>query len=170
MSLRLGVCERVPSTMSELAQRVIEVLIARGQTLATCESLTGGSLGAELVSVPGASDAYLGGVVSYATRIKMEVAGVSPETIADYGVVSRECASQMAMGTAHVCKAAWAIATTGVAGPTEVEGHAPGTVWVAVYDGSRCQTRLLSLVGGREDVITQSVTEALRFFLECARE
>ncbi len=141
--------------MSDLARRVIELLIARGQTLATCESLTGGSLGAELV---------------YATRLKTQIAGVSPEVVAEQGVISSECASQMAIGAARVCKAIWAIATTGVAGPTEVEGHAPGTVWVAVYDGWRCHTRLLSLAGGREDVITQSVSEALRFFLERARE
>ena len=78
-----------------LAARVLEVLAARGETLATAESLTGGMLSSLLTDVPGASRSFVGGVVSYATRVKISVLDVPAEVVERHGVVSEECAAAM---------------------------------------------------------------------------
>ena len=77
-----------------VAARVLEALADRGETLATAESLTGGLLSARLTDVPGASRSFVGGVVSYATRVKVSLLGVPPEVVQEHGVVSEECASR----------------------------------------------------------------------------
>jgi nicotinamide-nucleotide amidase len=107
-------------------------LVRLGVTLATAESLTGGAL-ADLVSAsPGASESYLGGVVSYATSVKTALLGVSADTIDAHGVVSAACAEEMAVGVKELLGADWALSTTGVAGPTEQEGKPVGTVFVGL--------------------------------------
>jgi nicotinamide-nucleotide amidase len=101
------------------------LLLARGQTLAVAESLTGGMVASRLVAVPGASEWFRGGVVSYASEVKHEVLGV-PEG----PVVSEAAAIAMADGVRRLLGADVGLATTGVAGPTEMEGQPPGTVWL----------------------------------------
>ena len=81
-----------------VAARVLETLAGRGETLATAESLTGGLLSARLTDVPGASRSFVGGVVSYATRVKVSLLGVPAEVVQEHGVVSEECALAMARG------------------------------------------------------------------------
>lgn len=131
------------------AARVLEALAARGDTLATAESLTGGLLSARLTDVPGASRSFVGGVVSYATRVKVSLLGVPEVLVETYGVVSGECAVAMAQGVRTVLGATWAIATTGVAGPDEQEDKPVGTVWVAVAGPSGVVSRRLALRGDR---------------------
>ena len=80
------------------AARVLEALAGRGETLATAESLTGGLLSSRLTDVPGASRSFVGGVVSYATRVKVALLGVPDEVVQEHGVVSQECALAMAQG------------------------------------------------------------------------
>jgi len=134
------------------ARRVLEVLAQRGETLAAAESLTGGLLSARLTDVPGASRSFVGGVVSYATRVKVSVLDVPAEVVEEHGVVSQECARAMAYGVRDRLDATWGLATTGVAGPDEQEGRAVGTVWVAVAGPDRVETRLLDLAGDRQDI------------------
>jgi PncC family amidohydrolase len=87
-------------------------LTRHGLRLATAESLTGGAL-ADLVSAsPGASESYLGGIVSYATSVKTTVLGVSEQTVRTHGVVSAECAEEMAARARELIGADWAISTT----------------------------------------------------------
>ncbi len=131
------------------AARVLETLAGRGQTLATAESLTGGLLAARLTDVPGASRSFVGGVVSYATRVKESVLGVPPEVVQEHGVVSEECALAMARGVRDRLDATWGMATTGVAGPDRQEGRAVGTVWVAIAGPGGGTARLLALGGDR---------------------
>ena len=131
------------------AARVLETLAMRGETLATAESLTGGLLAARLTDVPGASRSFVGGVVAYATRLKVATLGVAPELVERYGVVSRECAEAMAGGVRDRLGATWGLATTGVAGPDPQEGHRVGTVWIAVAGPDYAETRLLALEGDR---------------------
>ena len=145
---------------AEVAAWVHLLLRNRGETVATAESLTGGRLASALTGVPGASRTYLGGVVAYATSVKESVLGVSPELVAEHGVVSAECALAMAGGVAGVTGATWGVATTGVAGPEGQEGHPPGTVHVGVV-GPGVATTLApdltrALVGGRDAI--QEVT------------
>ena len=135
-----------------LAERVLESLARRGETLATAESLTGGMLSAMLTDVPGASRSFVGGVVSYATRVKVSALGVPEHLVEEHGVVSRECAAAMAQGVRSRLDATWAMATTGVAGPDAQEGRAVGTVWVAVAGPDGVETRGLGLEGDRDDI------------------
>ena len=100
-----------------------ETLAGRGETLATAESLTGGQLSARLTDVPGASRCFVGGVVSYATRVKVSLLGVPAEVVEEYGVVSEECAAAMAHGVRDRLAATYGLATTGVAGPDSQEGQ-----------------------------------------------
>lgn len=115
-----------------LAAEVIATLTKRSLTLATCESLTGGGVGAALTSVPGASRVYRGGIVAYARELKVGLAGVDPELVAKEGVINELTALQMALGAKTRCDADWAVATTGVAGPAQQDGAEVGTVWFGV--------------------------------------
>ena len=104
------------SDQMTLAGALQAELLRRSAMLATAESLTGGRLGDVLSAAPGASDTYVGGVVSYATDVKQKVLGVSEETVETHGVVSAECAEEMATGVRELVGADWAVSTTGVAG------------------------------------------------------
>ena len=141
-------------------------LLERGMTLATAESLTGGALGDLVSASPGASETYLGGVVTYATEVKIRVLGVREATVEKHGVVSQECAVEMAEGVRTLVGATWGVATTGVAGPTEQEGKPVGLVFVAVAgpDGSRCEE--LRLHGDRAEVRKETCTAAAALVLE----
>ncbi|MYH96837.1 MAG: competence/damage-inducible protein A [Acidimicrobiia bacterium] len=105
---------------------VLDALRQRGWTLALAESLTGGLIGSRLTAVPGASDVFRGGLVSYASDVKFDLLDV-PEG----PVVSEEAVTAMARGAAKLLDADCAIAVTGVAGPDPLDGEDPGTVWMA---------------------------------------
>lgn len=134
-------------------------------TLATAESLTGGRLASMLTAVPGASATYRGGVVGYATDVKVGVLGVPPDLVERYGVVSAECAAAMAQGALALTGATYAVATTGVAGPTEQEGKPAGTVFIAVAGPAGVTAVALELAGSREQIVERTCTEALTALL-----
>ena len=144
-----------------LASRVLEVLAGRGESVATAESLTGGLLSATLTDVPGASRSFVGGVVSYATRVKESLLGVPAEVVSRHGVVSGECAAAMATGVRAVLDATWGLATTGVAGPDSQEGKPVGTVWVAVAGPRGTEVRRLALSGDRRSIREGSCRDVL---------
>ncbi len=157
--------------MNELAAKVIRTLGQRSLHIAVAESLTGGLLGATLTSVPGSSKVFLGGVVSYATRLKTALLGVPSDTIAHHSVVSEEVAIEMAVGLQNRTNADWVIAVTGVAGPDPQDGHAPGEVWVCVL-GPRVaslpqfrQAERFQFEGDREAVRAQTVDAAFTMLL-----
>ena len=141
-------------------------LLRRGQTLATAESLTGGALGDLVSASPGASETYLGGVVSYATSVKVDVLGVRQETVSSSGVVSAACAREMASGVRTLIGADWAVSTTGVAGPTEQEGQPVGTVFVGVAGPTGAIAHELHLEGNRAEIREQACTAAACSVLE----
>ena len=109
---------------------VLDMLRTRGLTLATAESLTGGMVGSRLCDIPGASDVFVGGVISYAAAVKHDLLAV-PEG----PVVTEEAARAMAVGVRDLLGTDVAVAATGVAGPDPSEGHPPGTVCMAVVVG-----------------------------------
>ena len=122
----------------ELEVAVGRLLRAAGTSLACAESLTGGGVGARVTAVPGASDYFLGSAVVYTAEAKRRVLGVSQETIDGPGVVSEECALEMAVGARRVFGADVGLALTGAAGPEPHGGAEPGTVWIALdADGVR---------------------------------
>ena len=118
------------ATMQSL---VHEVMRERGLTLATAESCTGGTIASLFTAMAGASAYFLGGVVAYANEVKRDVLGVNYDDIMTHGAVSETVARQMAEGVRHTTGADYAIATTGIAGPTGGSEAKPvGTVWMAV--------------------------------------
>jgi nicotinamide-nucleotide amidase len=135
---------------------VIALLQERGLTLATAESVTGGLIGARLTAVPGASAAFRGGVISYASEVKYDVLGL-PEG----PVVTASAAEQMALGAQRVLGADVGLGITGVAGPTEQEGVPVGTVFVGLAVGVEVTVSHLILPGDRRSVRDFSTISAL---------
>lgn len=133
-----------------MGQELQDRLVAQGATVATAESLTGGHLAAELTQLPGSSQTFLGGVVSYATSVKKKVLGVPDAVVHEHGVVSGQCAAAMAEGARDLLGATYAVSTTGVAGPEDQEGKPPGTVFVAVAGPGGTKVEELALDGDRE--------------------
>ncbi len=118
------------ATVQEL---VHNTLIGRGLTLATAESCTGGIIASRFTALPGASAYFRCGVVSYSNEAKADVLGVDPAAIRRFGAVSEPVARQMAEGARRIAGADFAVATTGIAGPTGGSDEKPvGTVWIAV--------------------------------------
>jgi nicotinamide-nucleotide amidase len=140
---------------------LVATLAGRGETLAVAESLTGGALAATVVDVPGASRAFRGGIVAYATELKHALLGVDAALLAEQGAVHPEVARQMADGARQRLGATWGVATTGVAGPAPQDGRVPGTVFVAVTGPSADRIERLLLPGGRAEVRAATVRRAL---------
>ena len=147
---------------------VVSLLLERGWTVATAESLTGGLVCAALTSVPGSSDTVRGGVVSYATDVKAELLGVDRGRLSEVGAVDAVVAAQMASGVCRLLGSEVGLATTGVAGPGPSAGVPAGTVHVAVCGpwDSRPTSRELRLDGDREAVRAATVAGVLGLLVE----
>jgi len=129
---------------TSLAQRVLELLTERGETLTTAESCTGGLIASTLTRVPGSSAGFHAGFVTYANHIKTSVLGVSPESLERHGAVSREVVIEMAEGALRRSGADYAVAVSGVAGPDGGTPDKPvGTVWIAWGRSGELGTREL---------------------------
>lgn len=146
--------------------------------MSTAESLTGGQLAARLTAVPGASTAYRGGVVAYATELKVAVLGVPASLVAQHGVVSAECALAMAVGIRELTGSTYGVSTTGVAGPGRQEDKPVGTVYVGLCGPSAAAAVTLELAelaelgelgelaGNRAAIIDRTVEAALQALLD----
>lgn len=146
----------------ETAEMVVARLFAdRGWTLACAESVTGGLVAARITDVAGASAFFRGGAVTYATSSKSSVLGVDPGIVATHGVVSGPVALAMAAGVRAAFDADVGLATTGVAGPTELDGTPVGTMVVAVSGPRGDADRELRLPGDRDNVRRLATTVAL---------
>ena len=136
---------------------VAQRLVGRGLTFGVAESLTGGLIASRLVNVPGASTWFRGGVVAYDSQVKFDVLGVPVGP-----VVTEPAAAAMAEGAARVTGADVGLGITGVAGPDEQEGVAPGTIFVGLaLPGEPTQTRQLRVPGDRERVRQYGAISAL---------
>jgi len=144
-------------------------LRARGETLATAESLTAGGLSQALTIVPGASDVFLGSITAYRPEVKISQLNVSKSVIAENSVVSEEVAIEMARGAIKSFRSTWAIATTGVAGPGPSDGSDAGRVFVA-FVGPSVKVIELSLSGDREVVRNATVASAIASFARILRQ
>jgi nicotinamide-nucleotide amidase len=153
----------------ELEETVGRLLRAAGKTLACAESLTGGGVGARLTSVAGASDSFVGSAVVYNAEAKRDVLGVTQETIDGPGVVSEECALQMAAGARRLFGADVGLALTGAAGPEPHAGADPGTVWIALEADDVRHARGFKVPGERFRVrrwAEQAGLDLIRRYLE----
>jgi len=146
-----------------LAEAVLELSRARGWTLATAESCTGGLVGARLTEVPGASDAYVGGIVAYSDDVKRALLAVRAETLREHGAVSAETAAEMATGARHALAADVAVAVTGVAGPGGGTPDKPvGLVYITVDSPDGSSTEKLQIGGDRQTIREHATEAALR--------
>lgn len=149
----------------ELGAHVHAELVRRGQTISCAESLTGGAVADALSAAPGASESFVGGVVSYATAVKTGLLGVPESLIAEHGVVSAPCAAAMADGVRTLLGTDWAVSTTGVAGPDSQEGKPVGRVYVGVSGSVGTTTHELALEGDRGEIRAETVRRAVEAVL-----
>lgn len=126
----------------KLEELVGKLLKDKHFTVATAESCTGGKVASLITSVSGSSEYYKGSVVSYCNEVKADVLGVSRADLEKYGAVSSTVAEQMASGVRRLLKTDYAVATTGIAGPTGGSDEKPvGTVWIAVATPTKVVSR-----------------------------
>ena len=151
----------VPPDAGPLAERLVPVLVERGLTIGTAESLTGGLVCATLTSVPGASAVVRGGVVAYASEVKADVLGVDRDLLAREGAVCEPVAAQLATGIRAVLGCAVGLSTTGVAGPDPADGQPVGTVFVGASGPWGILVERLALTGDREEIRAASVLAVL---------
>lgn len=158
-----GVTELVAAlgVSEERLVEVVELLKARGETVATAESLTAGLVTAVLTTVPGSSAVVRGGLVVYATDLKSTLAGVPTDLLASYGAVHPDVAHALAIGARETCRADWGIGLTGVAGPDPQDDVAPGRVYLGVSGESGTEGYTLDLTGDRHAVRAGSVRAAI---------
>lgn len=123
--------------MESIEQRVVELLRKKGKKIACAESCTAGYIPKRITDIPGASEVFECGIVSYSNEIKMKLLGVSADTLEKYGAVSEQTAREMAVGAKRISGADIAVASTGLAGPGGADGLPGGLSFVAVTDGSR---------------------------------
>ncbi|MEY3770060.1 MAG: hypothetical protein RL390_924 [Actinomycetota bacterium] len=144
-------------------EQIISFLNARGETISVAESLTAGGLANALTSASGSSAVFVGGITAYRNEIKSTMLDVDPAIIEKHTVVSEEVANEMADGARKVFGTTWAISTTGAAGPEPLEGHQPGSVWIAIR-GPINQAIQLNLEGEREQVRNGTISTAIATF------
>lgn len=152
IELLLG--DRLYSCNGDPLEVVVGNLLRRKHaTVAVAESCTGGMLGERFTSVPGSSDYFPGGFITYSNALKMELLGVPPEILQTFGAVSRETAEAMAAGARRRANATYALAVTGVAGPDGGSEAKPvGTVWVAVADAAGTHAFERRFLGDRQRI------------------
>ncbi|MBR5821210.1 MAG: competence/damage-inducible protein A [Alistipes sp.] len=151
-------------------EQVHQTLIERGQTLAVAESCTGGKIASKFTAMAGASTYFLAGLTTYSNEAKVSLLGVDPQLIEQYGAVSEEVARAMAEGTRRVTGADYAVATTGIAGPTGGSELKPvGTVWFALATANET-IAVRHLCGtDRGQVIDRATAYAIRLLNEKLR-
>ena len=161
---------QVDDKILELASLVIEHAKAKGVMLGCVESCTGGLLGAILTSIPGSSDAFAGGLITYSNETKVRLVGVDREALEKHGAVSSPVAAHMAMGGMSVLGVDRCVSITGVAGPGGgTEDKPVGTVWFGLATKGSHEVKCSlgdfkgeDFGGGRHGIRMQSVELALR--------
>lgn len=139
--------------------------------MGTAESCTGGRIANMITLIPGSSDYFAGGVVSYSNEVKRNVLGVSEDSLNLHGAVSREVVEQMALGAIHALGCDCAVATSGVAGPGGGTPQKPvGTVWIAAALKDRVVSECYHFGTIREQNIQQAADMALLMLLRLLSE
>lgn len=155
------------SALSLLAEQVGAALRQRRLTLCTAESCTGGWAAKIITDIPGCSDWFECGLVAYSYKAKQSLLGVRPETLLEFGAVSRETVLEMVSGALLASGASAAVAITGIAGPGGVtHGKPVGMVWIGwQQQGNDPQAEVFHFDGDREAVRRHAVFKALQGLL-----
>jgi nicotinamide-nucleotide amidase len=150
-----------------LASDVVAAAIAKGLTITTAESCTGGMVSAAITSIAGSSAMFERGFVTYSNAAKVEMLSVSEATLDAHGAVSEEVAAQMVTGAAYAARADVAVSITGIAGPGGSEHKPEGRVCFGVAAGGSVQTKTVEFGPvGRAQVRQRSVEAALTLIAE----
>ncbi|MCM1045592.1 MAG: competence/damage-inducible protein A, partial [Candidatus Gastranaerophilales bacterium] len=154
-----------------LEKAVVELLAANKLSLVCAESCTGGMLSARLVNVPGASDVYKGGFITYSNKAKRKSLGVKKATLQKHGAVSKQTAEEMVKGAAFITKADVTVAVTGIAGPDGgTEDKPVGLVYIACNVKGNVTVKEYRFKGNRDRVRESSVSAALVLLRSCILE
>ncbi|WP_409294314.1 competence/damage-inducible protein A [Peribacillus sp. SCS-26] len=152
---------------TSLMKEVVKELSSKRYTISAAESLTGGMFTEQLTAISGAGLILKGGVVTYATEAKQKILNIKNETVEKYGVVSAECAIEMAENVRSLLDSDVGISFTGVAGPMEMEGHPVGTVFIGIaVKGQKTAVEKLSLSGSRAQNRIRSVKYGCHYLLK----
>jgi nicotinamide-nucleotide amidase len=165
---RLGAV-RIRAGETRPSQLLTDALLARGGTLVTAESCTGGLIAKYMTDLPGSSRVFWGGILSYSNDAKMRLLGVGEETLRGQGAVSEETVRAMAEGALAASGAGVSLAVSGVAGPDGgTEDKPVGTVWLAVAPrGGECRALLLHLTGARDMIRRRTAVAGMIFAEAC---
>ena len=156
---------------ASVQELVHHLLSENGLSLAVAESCTGGTIASRFTAMAGASAYFRCGIVAYANEIKESVLGVNHDDIARYGAVSEPVARQMAEGARRLSGADYAIATTGIAGPTGGSAEKPvGTVWMAVATPTRTLSIMRQSGTDRGQIINRSAAYAIEMLYKILKE
>ncbi len=158
-------------TETTLEKSVVDLLLANKLTVSTAESCTGGLLAGRLINVPGVSDVYKSGLVTYSNKSKHRLLGVKKKTLEKYGAVSKETAEEMAKGLAGLTKADVCVSVTGLAGPDGGTDKKPvGLVYMACNVCGRTRVKEYRFSGNRAKIRDCSVAAGLSLMRECILE
>ncbi|UTR15032.1 competence/damage-inducible protein A [Salipaludibacillus sp. LMS25] len=154
---------------ANLATLLVSELTERGLTVGAAESLTGGRFSAALTEVPGVSSVFNGAIVCYSNAVKETTLSVSSQILQKDGAVSASCAKQLAKNVKKTLHSDVGVSFTGVAGPDELEGHSPGTVYIGISTQHITEAYKLHLAGSRENICDRSVKYGLYYLLKDLR-
>ncbi len=154
-----------------LEKAILNFMDARGLTLSTAESCTGGYIAHLITQHPGCSSVYWGGAVTYAYELKESILGVKQETLATFGAVSEETVREMSEGAIKHFKTDYALAVSGIAGPDGGTADKPvGTVWISVSSKDKTVAKLFNFSNKRLQNIERSAAAALTMLLNLLKE
>jgi PncC family amidohydrolase len=158
---------RVKIMRNSLERTIGDHLREKGWTLSIAESCTGGLICDRITNVPGSSDYFMGGMVTYSNESKAEHLGIPPDYIKKYGAVSSRVAKRMAEGVRKAFQTNFGLSTTGVAGPTGGTKRAPiGRVFIGFTNGRRTWVKKRDFKGSRSEIKKKATKEALQLFYE----
>jgi len=154
-----------------ISREISELLWEMEKTVGTAESCTGGRIAEAIISVPGASKYFKGGIISYVNEIKESLLGVDPQVLAEQTAVCEEVAREMVVGACKALNTNYAISATGVAGPTGGTKEIPvGTIWLACGNADRIVTVKVEEDHGRDINLAIATNKAMQMFLNYLRE
>lgn len=157
--------------MITVEKSVADILKKKGFTMTCAESCTGGLIASRVVNVPGVSEVFKAGFVTYANEAKQKLLGVREETLIQFGAVSRQTAEEMARGAAKAAEADVAISVTGIAGPDGGTKEKPvGLVYIGCYVRGDVLVKEYHFDGDRMQVRQSSAEAALKQLLVCLQE
>ena len=154
-----------------ISREVSQLLWEMEKTVGTAESCTGGRIAEAIISVPGSSKYFKGGIVCYVDEIKERLLGVAPQLLADQGAVCEEVAVSLVKGACATLNTDYALASTGFAGPTGGDHGIPvGTIWIACGSKDRVMTAKLEEDFGRDINLSIATSKVMQMFLEYLNE